>query len=409
MTAARSQNNTHHIDAASEIAASTNSDRGLVGPDSKCRELTRSDSSRLEAADVQSDTQTRCNVSNDLHTAKTDNSPTRTEDTVASYRARWPSLVRMATGQCGSQPPTLELVWAVAQWLADGRDGYSPNTYRQYRAALLWVVEQMPAVEDGLQGKIESSLKPEEEQNRGARNQPLEARTLAKKRKRIEEEDFSILCEALCASPVASDRDLLVFFEANLMAGLRPSEWEGTALSLEATGDVVLKVANGKATNGRANGPKRTLTFTGPESGQASKKLYSCLSLVERVLEDVDQADRRKVWTKFCRALQDRFRVVNHHLWPRRKRHYTLYSSRHTLLAAAKPTFNSCEVAAIAGHGADATATRHYARPGKGRRSPCAILPAPAEAEVASVRKTLDFERLESAPRSCAAKHSKPR
>ena len=88
MTAARSQNNTHHIDAASEIAASTNSDTGLVGPDSKCRELTRSDSSRLEAADAPSDTQTRCNVSDDLHTAKTDNSPTRTEDTVASYRAR---------------------------------------------------------------------------------------------------------------------------------------------------------------------------------------------------------------------------------------------------------------------------------------------------------------------------------
>ena len=245
MTAARSQNNTHHIDAASEIAASTNRDTGLVGPDSKCRELTRSDSSRLEAADAQSDTHTRYNVSDDLQTAKTDNSPTRTEDTVASYRARWPSLVRMATRQCGSQPPTLELVWAVAQWLADARDGYSPNTYRQYRAALIWVVEQMPAVEDGLQGKIESSLKPEEDQNRGARSQPLEARTSAKKRKRIEEEDFSILCEALCASPVASDRDLLVFFEANLMAGLRPSEWEGTVLSLEATGDVVLKVANG--------------------------------------------------------------------------------------------------------------------------------------------------------------------
>jgi hypothetical protein len=131
--------------------------------------------------------------------------------------------------------------------------------------------------------------------------------------------------------------------------------------------------------------------------------------LVERVLEGVDPANRKAIWARFCRALQDRFRTLNHHLWPRRTRHYTLYSSRHTLIAAAKQTFNSCEVAAIAGHGADATATRHYARPGRGKRGPCMVLPAPAEAQVASVRRTLKLDHLDSSLRSLEYRRNSPR
>jgi hypothetical protein len=294
----------------------------------------------------------------------------------------------------------LELVVAVAQWLAAARGSYRPSTYRQYRAALLWAVEQMPAVEPSLRQRIENRVKAEDVREGKARSKPLDARTSAKKRKRIEEDDFTVLRCALQASRRAVDVDLLVFLEANLMAGLRPSEWPSAALSLEAKGDVVLKVFNGKATNGRANGPLRTLTYSDPEDGQAYPKLRSCLMLVERVLEGVDPANRKAIWARFCRALQDRFRTLNHHLWPRRKRHYSLYSSRHTLIAAAKQKFSSCEVAAIAGHGADATATRHYVRPGRGKLGPCMVLPAPAETDVASVRRTLNLDRLDSSLRS---------
>lgn len=409
MNAARSPSALHPIDPSSEIAASPNGNTACGRTDSNCHELTHSDSSRLDAEDNLLVGHLRCNVDDGPEAASADAPPTRTEDTAASYQARWPSLVRLATGQRRSPPPTVDQVIAVAQWLAGTRDSYCPNTYRQYRAALLWVVEQMPAVEPSMRQRIKDSLKAEDGLRRKARSQPVEARTSAKKRKRIEEEDFAVLREALRASSVASDRDLLDFFEANLLAGLRPSEWAGAALCLEAKGGMVLTVTNGKATNGRANGPARTLTFSEPEAGQGSEKLRSCLKLVERVLEGVDQADRKQVWTRFCRALQDRFRMVNHRLWPRRKRHYTLYSSRHTLLAAAKQTYSSCEVAAIAGHGVNATATRNYARPGRGRRSPCTILPVPAEGQVASVRKTLDLEHIDRWLRSRAAKHSKPR
>jgi hypothetical protein len=409
MTSVRTEKTGQHIDPEKKIAEKLSTCNGLVHSDSDCHKLTRSDSSQCRAIARQPIGEPRCNVGDCAQSASADIRPTRTEDTVASYRARWPSLVRLAAGQCRLQTPTLEGVVAVAQWLAGAQGSYRPSTYRQYRAALLWTLEQMPTVEPSLRQRIKNCLKAEDVQEGKARSRLLDARTSAKKRKRIEEEDFATLRDVLGASPLASDCDLLVFLEANLMVGLRPSEWDCATLSLTAQGDVVLKVFNGKATNGRANGSFRTLTFSEHSDGQAYTKLRSCLKLVERVLEGVDPANRKAIWTRFCRALQDRFRTLNHDLWPRRTYHYTLYSSRHTLIAAAKQKYNSCEVAAIAGHGADATATRHYARPDRGKLGPRIVLPAPAEAEVASVRKTLNLHRLDSSLRSLEYRHNKPR
>lgn len=400
------------IHEAEEISAASDEARGQTGGDSDCREMTRFDSSGLAGPGDPANApqgELRCNVSAGALGSACDTQPTRTQETTDSYRARWPSLLRLATGQSEHHAPTAERIGAVAQWLAEARDRYRPNSYRQYRAVLFWVVDQTPGLAPAQRQEIEALVRAAEETEGRKRRGSLPVRTSAGKRRRIDEADFEKLRHDLEASSIPSDTELLTFLAANTLVGLRPREWAGASLSTDALGQAVLRVANGKNTNGRANGPARTLTFSVQDSAMAMAPLASCLKLVDRILADVRADDRQQVWSLYCRSLQDRFRVVNHRLWPKRKRHYSLYSTRHTLLAAAKTKFAPPEVAALAGHASDATATQHYARPRRGGGQAPKILPAPAEAEVESVRKKLKADWLESVITAKETTSARPR
>ena len=70
--------------------------------------------------------------------------------------------------------------------------------------------------------------------------------------------------------------------------------------------------------------------------------------------------------------------------WPRRKRHITLYSTRHQFSANAKSSgFSRAEIAAMMGHAVDITATIHYGRKQAGNEK-VGILPV--EDEVSKIR-----------------------
>lgn len=362
--------------------------QGRAEDDTSCHKLAHSDSFGLLGTSGEPEGSPRCNVDDRLSEQVNGTPPTRTPETTDSYRARWPSLVRLATGRIEPGEPTSDLIWTVARWLAEARPLYRANTYRQYRAALLWASDQALAPAPAERLQIEALVRAADGAKRHARKRSLPARTSAAKRKLIDDVDFEIVRQTLRTSSVPADADLLTFLEANILVGLRPCEWANANLSVDTLAQAVLKVANRKNTNGRSNGPVRSLIFSAQDSAAAMKKLSSCLNLVACVIGDVPPAGRDRVWSQFCRKLRDRFRTVNHRIWPRRKRHYALYSCRHTLLAAAKTKFDRLEVAALAGHATDETATRHYVRPRKGGGQAPEILPTPAEAEVKTVRIT---------------------
>jgi hypothetical protein len=208
----------------------------------------------------------RCNVNTGGLGSGCDTPPTRKRETIDSYRARWPSLLRLATRRSEPGALTAETIGAVARWLAQARDRYRPNSYRQYRATLLWAADQVLGFDLAQRLEIEALVRAADKTGGGMHRGPLPVRTSAGKRKRIDDADLERLRQALKASLTPSDADLLTFLEANTLVGLRPCEWAGARLSTDALGHAVLTVANGKNTNGRANGPARTLTFSVQDS-----------------------------------------------------------------------------------------------------------------------------------------------
>ncbi len=84
-------------------------------------------------------------------------------------------------------------------------------------------------------------------------------------------------------------------------------------------------------------------------------------------------------------------------IWPRRKERYALYSCRHEFAAQARRVYTLQEVAALMGHGSDATATQHYGRPTRAHRRLVAAapfpLPEPNPEEVARVRQLAHRQR----------------
>lgn len=101
---------------------------------------------------------------------------------------------------------------------------------------------------------------------------------------------------------------------------------------------------------------------------------------------------------------------ITRELWPDRTEWPTLYTTRHLAVAAWKENFLRkghtdaerlealATIAALMGHGSDATASQHYARPSAGRK---VIIPSADPEQVARVRQVIDlnwFEKLIGEP-----------
>ncbi|WP_370196646.1 site-specific integrase [Aurantimonas sp.] len=286
-----------------------------------------------------------------------------------------------------------------ATWLTDRRSGMSPSSFRQYRAASIWVFGLI------LKGdSMNATVHAEVQRAIAILSSPLRnpmflqpkvpLRTSALKQKRISSQDWEKLTAALSVSKRRHAEAVLLLLTAGLVTGLRPSEWINTRMIQDTEEGWKLKVQNGKSTNGRSHGPTRTLTWSdSTEEVQAIRDWQGHLSTC--LPREKDRA--RAVWRTYYAQLRDTLHEVCQELWPRRQRRPTFYSTRHTFAAAAKALLTPSEVGALLGHGTDFTAAKHYARPPKGRsRLPGFMLPTPDFAEVLRVRQVLE-ERLNRA------------
>jgi len=216
----------------------------------------------------------------------------------------------------------------------------------------------------------------------------LAAATSSSKLKLLIATDFEAIQRQIALRNLNHGESLAAFLVAGVVTGLRPIEWAQARLVRRA-GCAVLVVRNAKFRPGeRAHGRFRRLLWNADATVEITA-IERYLAIVAERFRGAPMAERRDVLETFNRALGATLRLVCISLWPRRRRHYALYSTRHTAAARLKASSMSlAEVAAALGHLSDETSITHYAQPprGGGRRLPHFVGPTPHPRDVARVR-----------------------
>jgi integrase len=145
------------------------------------------------------------------------------------------------------------------------------------------------------------------------------------------------------------DAILAAFLRANVLTGLRPSEWD-TAKWTTLDKVTVLWVGNRKTTNGRGNGVARLISVH-PDAVPAIQAM-------------MDERDRLyalgAAWPEIQSGMASRLKEVRHLVT---RKTYTLYSTRHRFVSAAKQSgYSKGAIADMLGHASEETATLHYGR-----------------------------------------------
>jgi hypothetical protein len=182
---------------------------------------------------------------------------------------------------------------------------------------------------------------------------------------------------------------LRAYLDAGLVTGLRPHEWFRTRL-LRTDTCAALVVANAKEGNGRAHGHFRRQLWLLPAFAREVNMIERQISIVRARLAGVPRSARAEAMDVFNRALEDTLRQVQKEIWGDQSPNIGLYSTRHEFTSRAKARLNEFELAAVLGHGSNATARRHYAQPARGSRErPNFGLPIAHHRDVKNVRARL--------------------
>jgi hypothetical protein len=305
-----------------------------------------------------------------------------------AYETRWQSLAKKASIEIFGEAWDDVSPLFMAKWLSGCRHELGSSSYRVYKAAVIWRSEQDDRLDDSQREYVRTRLDTVYLYCGPLRDRPEKLATSAQALKHIKLLDWIKLTEALTLNRSVYDAPLLAYLEAGRRAGLRPSEWaKARLLHCAKSKRCMLVVRNRKDTNGRSHGAFRRLVWNRASAEVDIIPIRAFLEVVDGQLRGAPLEDRADRWKTFCRAMQDRLRNLSRALWPRRKRHPCLYTARHMFAAVAKAENSKIEIAALMGHAVDETATKHYARPSKGRKGlPPVTIPTAHPRDVARVR-----------------------
>lgn len=248
--------------------------------------------------------------------------------------------------------------WASVKWVKN----LSPRTWRTYRASIIYWAEQSLItgnISSDAYNKIKELLA-----NKSHLNNRKSSQTSAKKVKHIKGGDLELLIGHLVKIRSKNAKALANWLYANVLVGLRPIEWK-TVKVISIGKHKALLVQNAKNTNSRAHGETRVIKLKSFSEKQ-QKGIVAFAAHCER-LSDASDFD---AFYEDCRKVLLR---ANQKLWRNRKKHITLYSTRHQFSADLKKSGRTLiEIAYLMGHASTDTATFHYGkkRYGKNRRTP---------------------------------------
>lgn len=310
----------------------------------------------------------------------------RTAKTIDDYRRRVDQIRRQVAKQLGVRNPRLVSPLALVEHLIDRREAsrdlaansvrstgretfrrlqkksISRSTWRQYKGSLLFVLEEEreAAIEGVVAEELDEAIaRLRTESQSGCLKQS--DRTSGQKAKAFSAADFEIVSKYLESyiggkGGHRNANALLTFLRANRLVGLRPAEWESAGL-VDLQGGLALRVGNAKHTNGRANGSHRHLLLDG-----LSREQIGHLDEMLHMLVNFD-SDPEYDFDRHMHQLRLYMGKVVRRCLGKRKRYPSMYSFRHQFVANAKSGSRSQEeIAALVGHGSNATASQHYGR-----------------------------------------------
>lgn len=318
-----------------------------------------------------------------------------------AYARRYNQLVRAAKRQIAAATgQALAVVQITPAGLVDfvigKKRGYAPNSWRQVRRSLTWSLEELASRLTPVAASMIMTQVERLREEKAAPDENREAATSSTKAKKLPNGDLLLIEEAARATRAKHKDSLLLYLRVGVLTGLRPCEWPHAKLRPSSREGFAweLVVANAKATNRRAHGPFRTLSFA---------------DLDRQTVDDITAWIAVAGGPHYARRLSTIGRLlwkITRELWPDSEEWPTLYTTRHVAVAAWKAHYlrkgqSEAErlealatIAALMGHGSDASASRHYARASTGRK---VIVPSADPEQVARVRRVIDlnwFEKL---------------
>ena len=254
-------------------------------------------------------------------------------------------------------------------WLVELKPTISRNTWRFYKSAVIYYLENYPNEQEA----IEAMEYIKEITSHGAMT--TTERTSSLKLKKITFDDWFKLDNYLKERNKKWHEQLRAWLRSSVITGLRPIEWKNAMYFLHE-GAPALKILNAKATNGRGNGESRILLLQDVPIND--------LKIIKDHLNNTRTFVGMDEYEYFYRGCAIALYKACRRCWPKRKRHITLYSTRHQFSANAKSSgFSRVEIAAMMGHAVDITASIHYGKKIAGNET---ISISPVASEVSSVR-----------------------
>jgi hypothetical protein len=290
-------------------------------------------------------------------------SPTRLEQTEIRYIKRSGNIIKKYEAQLNKN--FSDNHESFLSWLVEETTGKSFSNLRQIKASLVFYAISIN--QEVLADKIATISS-----SHTAVKSPNNATSSQKKKSVTESEDNKITQYLRMKHGSSTDSGMnkptLAFFKAGLNVGLRPCEWESAILIKHETSEAqlkppILKVVNAKSTNGRSFG---TYRYVGLSSLSSEQLLWINIALAY-AKNPISADGKPSTFTQMYESMRKRMYKTTKTLFPNQTSRVTLYSCRHQLIANLKK--NGCslpEIAAIAGHGSDETASEHYGKKKKG-------------------------------------------
>jgi hypothetical protein len=325
---------------------------------------------------------------------------TQSPDTRWVYTRRCRQLekaaLRALAAARGQPPNTVELTPALfVDYVIGNKGNYAANSWRLVRRSVIWTLEEdATRANEAFANEICTALARlrDEQADPDETREPMTSSTKAKK---LPDDDLVMIEQAALATRAKYKTNLVLYFKVGVLTGLRPCEWARAELHRSTREGFawMLVAANAKATNQRAHGPYRTLYFP---------------DLDPQTVDDI------MAWIEIARSPNYGRRLatigrllwkITRELWPDSDEWPTLYTTRHVAVAAWKAHYARkgqtdaerlealATIAAMMGHGSDATASRHYGRANAGRR---VVVPAADPEQVARVRRVIDLNWFEA-------------
>jgi len=277
--------------------------------------------------------------------------PTRTEQTERSYRQRTKDLVRRCRKEFSIHPHEALDYRRFVGWLVTQKTQWSRPTWRQYKASVVYVLEQESELRhDAVAQEALEVLLPIDVEGCPARTK----RTSATKLKKFPLKEYRAILARLDKHPTPWAADLIRWLGSSLLVGLRPQEWGNTQYTSFA-GEDALITKNAKATNNRAHGPTRTILLGGLTDDERN--------MIKMHVDRSQAFSKANDFNRYYHGCAATLARVVRNLWPNRKEYVTLYSARHQFSADAKASgLAPDELAALMGHAVDITAAKHYGK-----------------------------------------------